>query len=323
MSNRYRNLYPHSPHGLWQILQWKCHFRHEATPTIDDKWKCPQDVIPQAPNHKLLNHPSATAIQITWIGHASFLVQAKGLNFLFDPVFEQHCSPIPLPGTKRHQPPALVRSELPSIHGIFISHNHYDHLEQATVRYLGKETFYHIPNGNGPWLLKHGGPHYREYSWWDSHGFGDFSVHCVPAQHFSSRGLHDRNLSLWCGWILEIDGLLLYYVGDTGYAPIFHTINEHFGPMDIAIIPIGCYSPRWVMRGVHVDPDEAVRIHEDVGAQLSLASHWGSFTLTDESLDTPPARLRQALVKKGLSRDKFRILRVGETISVTLRPNDD
>ena len=314
MPARFQNQHPHDSHHVGHILQWKLGLRREGSPEVAEQWIRADDLQAIAVNSTQIEAPDQRCVQVTWIGHASFLVQVAGRNFLFDPVFDTYCSPLPLPGLKRLHPPALTLSDLPKLDGVFVSHNHYDHLEKRTIRALGATVSCHAPVGLSNWLGRLGVRDCSEYAWWDAVPIDDeLTVHCVPAQHFSSRGLHDRNQTLWCGWVLEMAGFKIYFVGDTGYAPLFREIRQRIGAMDVSIIPIGAYRPRSVMQPVHVDPCEAVAIHLDVESRHSIASHWGTFRLTDEPLWEPPALLRQACNVHEVSADEFRILRIGET----------
>ncbi|MFT5191627.1 MAG: N-acyl-phosphatidylethanolamine-hydrolyzing phospholipase D [Verrucomicrobiales bacterium] len=252
---KFQNLHSHSSHHLGHILQWKLGLRKEHRPTIAPEWSHTDDLVPMPVDLPLIQHPEAGSIQVTWIGHASFLVQVAGKAFLFDPVFGDHCSPVPLPGMRRLHPHGIRLDDLPELNGIFLSHNHYDHLEKRTIAKLGAEVPCHVPIGLGRFVGKLGVRNCREYQWWDSNSIGeDWTVHCVPAQHFSLRGFHDRDRTLWCGWVLEIEGAKIYFVGDTGYAPLFHEIRKRVGTMDLSMIPIGAYHPRSVMQSMHVDP---------------------------------------------------------------------
>ena len=209
---------------------------------------------------------------------------------------------------------------MPPIHLVLISHNHYDHLDEATVRQLhrrfGDNLCFCIPMGLRRWFEKRGIHNLVELDWWQSTPLvGKNEVFCLPAQHFSGRTATDTNTSLWCSWLLEMDGFRFYFGGDTGYGQLFHDIGELFAPIDLALLPIGAYDPRWFMAPVHVAPEEAVKIHQDIGARQSVAMHWGTFVLTDEPMDEPPRRLRLALESQGISESVFRVMQHGEVWS--------
>lgn len=256
------------------------------------------------------------ATTFTWIGHATWLVQCAGLNLLFDPVMSRRTSPVQWAGPKRLAPLGLEFDELPRIDLVLVSHNHYDHLDRDTVLALHRRDAprFIAPLGLKRWFSNLGINQADELDWWQQTTHGSLAVHAVPAQHFSGRGLRDRNRSLWCGFVVESPKQRLYFAGDTGYGPDFADIGERFAPIDVSMIPIGAYDPRSFMRPVHVDPEEAVRIHQDTGSTLSLGMHWGTFRLTLEPLDEPPGRLQRALASAGIPAAHFRCLAHGETL---------
>ena len=254
---------------------------------------------------------------LTWIGHASFLLQWGGRNVLTDPHFSARASPFSFAGPKRLAPPGLAFEDLPPIDLILISHNHYDHLDDASVRRLAQDhphAHFIVPHGLRRWLLRRGAQTVIELDWWQGVDLAGAGITAVPAQHFSGRGLFDRDRTLWCGFVLEVAGGRVYFAGDTGYSKDFADIGQRFAPIDLALIPIGAYEPRWFMEPVHVDPEQAVRIHRDVGARRSVAMHWGVFRMTAEPPEEPPLRLRRALQAQGLSEQDFSVLRHGETL---------
>ena len=308
-TGRYRNIERVKTHGFGDFLKWQL---------------APGKRFPPGKRYPLIKPDSATlnqptdAPQLTWLGHASFLFQFRGINVLTDPVLSERASPFRFVGPKRYTPPALTVSQMPDIHLVLISHNHYDHLDEEVVRQLhkrfGDALRFCVPMGLKSWFAKRGIHNVVELGWWQAEKLSDTEeVFCLPTQHFSGRGAHDGNKSLWCSWLLEIDGYRLYFAGDTGYGGIFTQIGELFAPIDLALLPIGAYNPRWFMAPVHVDPEEAVRIHQDIGARHSVAMHWGTFVLTDEAMDEPPRRLRQALDDQALDQDSFIVMQHGET----------
>ncbi len=305
---RYRNLERVPRHGLGDFLRWQ----------LAPGRRFPQGkryTLLRPDGHLLLNPP--TAPQLVWLGHASFLFQYRGLNVLTDPVLSDRASPFRLVGPRRFTPPALTVAEMPPIHLVLISHNHYDHLDEATVlqlhRRFGASLCFCIPMGLRRWFEKRGIHNLVELDWWQSTSLTDENeVFCLPTQHFSGRTATDTNASLWCSWLLEMDGFRFYFGGDTGYGQVFRDIGELFAPIDLALLPIGAYDPRWFMAPVHVAPEEAVKIHQDIGARQSVAMHWGTFVLTDEPMDEPPRRLRLALERQGISEAAFRVMQHGE-----------
>lgn len=204
---------------------------------------------------------------------------------------------------------------LPPIDDVLISHCHYDHLDEPTLRRLGNKPRYWVPGGLSPWLRKRGYMQCRELQWWEKAPMGDdVEIHCVPAQHFAARSPFDRNQTHWCGWVIRHRSRQLYFAGDTGYSPVFKEIGNQFGPMDISLIPIGAYRPQWLMKPMHVTPFEAVQIHLDVQSRQSIACHWGTFALADDPLDEAPRLLVKAMQDRKLPEHQFRALRFGETL---------
>ena len=308
---KYRNLEPVPRHGLGDFLRWQ----------LAPGRRFPQGkryTLLRPDGHLLMNPPAKP--QLVWLGHASFLFQHRSLNVLTDPVLSDRASPFRFVGPRRFTPPALTVAEMPPIHLVLISHNHYDHLDEATVRQLhqrfGANLCFCIPKGLRRWFEKRGIHNLVELDWWQSTPLaGKNEVFCLPAQHFSGRTATDTNTSLWCSWLLEMDGFRFYFGGDTGYGQVFRDIGELFAPIDLALLPIGAYDPRWFMAPVHVAPEEAGRIHQDIGARQSVAMHWGTFVLTDEPMDEPPRRLRLALERQGISELAFRVMQHGEVWS--------
>jgi N-acyl-phosphatidylethanolamine-hydrolysing phospholipase D len=295
----------------------------------------------------------------TFIGHATVLVQvptANGsLNVLTDPVFGERASPVSFVGPKRFQPPGVALKDLPRIDLVLISHNHYDHLDEDSVKALnaqaGGPPLFVVPLGIKPWLAERGVTNAVELDWWDSvtlpatpsaqalvqrNGAGidagansdAVQVFLTPAQHWSARGLGDRMKTLWGGFALLSPKLHVFYSGDTGYSKDFTDIQARLAPrqadaqgggFDLALLPVGAYEPRWFMKDQHVNPDESVRIHRELHARRSLGVHWGTFSLTDEALDQPPKDLAAARKAQGVADDAFFTLAIGETRKLPAR----
>ena len=300
---RFKNLFPHARHGFRDLLRWK--LRGSTRPGQSEPFSAPI----HAENLSRQGDDGAT-----WIGHASFLLRLEGRVLLVDPVFSDHCAPFRIPGLQRTAPPGVSWSEAARAEGVLITHNHYDHLDRPTISKLPGAIQFFVPTGVGRWMERVGKRNIREFGWWESWTWNGWKVTAVPAQHFSSRTLWDRNKTLWCGWILETEKKRIYLAGDTGYCPVFREIGDRFGPMDLAIIPIGAYEPRWFMKPMHVSPEEAIQIHLDTRARKSVASHWGTFRLTDEPLGEPPVRLRAGLEAAKLTVGEFVVPKIGETI---------
>ena len=308
---RFRNLERTPSHGLTDFFRWQI----ETGARFPPGKRFPL-LKPDA--HLLASQ--ADVPRLTWLGHASFLFQFRQCHVLTDPVFSERCSPLQFVGPRRHTPAPLSVAELPDITHVLISHNHYDHLDENTVldlnRRFGDALLFYVPTGVADWFRRRGISNVVELGWWQSaeDRARSAEMFCLPTQHFSGRGATDRNASLWCSWLMNIEGFRLYFAGDTGYASLFRDIGELFAPIDLALLPIGAYDPRWFMGPVHVAPEEAVRIHHDIGARCSVAMHWGTFVLTSEPMDEPPRRLRQAMAEAGMKDDSFRVLGHGETM---------
>jgi len=254
---------------------------------------------------------------LTWIGHATFLLQLHGLNILTDAHFSERASPVQFAGPRRVVAPALRLAELPHIDAVVISHNHYDHLDRGSVEQLaaqrGGSPHFFVPLGLQAWFERVGIPGVTQLDWWEQAEHGGLRFMLTPVQHWSSRTPWDRDRTLWGGWVVEHPQFRFFFAGDTGYSPDFKDIGERLGFVDLAAIPIGAYDPRWFMQIMHVNPEEAVKIHQDLRARHSVAMHWGTFILTDEPLDEPPHRLAQARRDAGISPESFFVMKHGET----------
>jgi N-acyl-phosphatidylethanolamine-hydrolysing phospholipase D len=258
----------------------------------------------------------------TWIGHATVLVQSGGLNILTDPIFSDRASPVTFFGPRRAQPPGIAIADLPPIDVVVVSHNHYDHLDRLSAVQLnersGGRTLFLVPLGIGPFLLRQGITNVVELDWWDVHRHEGVEFHLVPVQHWSARGLHDRNDTLWGGWAVFAPDLRWYFSGDAGYSRHFAETRERLSSrerdgalFDLALLAIGAYEPRWFMREQHMNPAEAVQAHKDLAARRSLGMHWGTFQLTDEPLDQPPQDLAAARQAQGVGEQDFFVLPIG------------
>src|SRR5688572_10326986 len=262
---------------------------------------------------------AATQLTVTWVGHASLLIQLGGMNVLTDPMWSARASPVRFAGPRRWVEPGIAFDELPPLDFVLQSHNHYDHLDDATVRRIARahpNAAWISPLGLAGFVRKRGvsGP-VRELDWWEEHGMGTLRIAATPAMHFSSRGVGDRGDTLWCGFALsEPGGRRLFFAGDTGFHPEFAAIGKRYGPFDVALLPIGAYEPRWFMRYLHMNPEEAVDAFRAVNARGMVPIHWGTFKLTDEAMDEPPRRARAAWDAAGLPSDGYRQLAHGGTL---------
>ncbi|MFC7288353.1 MBL fold metallo-hydrolase [Herminiimonas glaciei] len=259
----------------------------------------------------------------TWIGHATVLVQMRGLNILTDPIWSERASPFTFMGPQRKVPPALDYAQLPHIDVVLISHNHYDHLDKDTVLKLNQQAggapLFLVPLGIKQWMADIGITNVQELGWWDKTDVGGLAFNFVPVQHWSARALNDRFQTLWGGWAVTTavnakPAQSFFFAGDTGYSRDFEDIGKRFAPFDLALLPIGAYAPRWFMKAQHVDPGEAVKIHQNVHAKRSIAIHWGTFELADESLDEPPRALAEELKKAHIPAADFVALEHGEMV---------
>ena len=272
-----------------------------------------------------ISYPRAsdTDFAATWIGHSTVLLQLGGLNVLTDPVFSQRAFPVQWLGPRRVVDPALPLDALPPLDIVLLSHTHYDHLDKPAVKRIAKahpQANWIVPLGVGAYVRGWGVRDVVELDWWQETVTDSLRVTATPARHFSARRLGDRNKSLWCGFALEVEGKRAYFAGDTAYHPEFGEVGARCGPFDFVMIPIGAYDPRWFMHVVHVDPEEAVQIYEDLVAPhvgkplpLMLGIHWGTFRLTDEPMEEPPRRTVARWREVGLDEDRLWIARVGET----------
>lgn len=255
--------------------------------------------------------------RITFINHTTFLIQTGGMNILTDPVYSERVSPFSFAGPKRMRPTGIRFEDLPKIDLVLLSHNHYDHLDAVTVRRL-KQTFnplFIVPLGVAQFLRKMDITRVEELDWWQEFSIASFHISSVPAQHFSGRGFFDRDKTLWCGYVVKSKMLSVCFVGDTGYNNhTFKEISDRVGDIDLAIIPIGAYKPIWFMSPVHCSPAEAVKIHLDLKARRSIASHFGTFPLGDEGQSEPIHDLQIAKEKCNVSPEEFITLKEGASI---------
>jgi L-ascorbate metabolism protein UlaG (beta-lactamase superfamily) len=272
--------------------------------------------LPRVPNDGAALRANQTAPTITWVGHATLLIQLHGVNVLTDPQWSLRASPVGFAGPKRVTPPGLAFEDLPPIHVVLISHDHYDHLDVATVKRLAavhRPRFY-VPLGLKAWFAGLGITDVVELDWWDSRLERGLTLTCVPVQHWTARSFSELNNRLWSGWAIAGAGRTVFFGGDTGYyAPYFQEIGARLGPFDLAVVAIGAYRPASMMRLTHTTPEEALRIFDDVRARRFVAMHWGTFDLADEPLEEPPQRLRAEAQRRGLDADHLWILQHGET----------
>jgi N-acyl-phosphatidylethanolamine-hydrolysing phospholipase D len=242
----------------------------------------------------------------TWVGHATFALHDGPDVFLTDPHFGTRAL---LP--KREVPPGIPLSAVPPDAFAVISHNHYDHLDRGTVEALPATVAWFVPLGLADWFRARGRERVVELDWWQSARHGRFEITCLPSQHWSRRIGQAENATLWCSWLVDSGELRYYFAGDTGYFPGFAEYGRQLAPIDVAMLPIGAYEPRWFMRYHHLEPAEAYQAFLDLRARVMLPMHWGTFDLTDEPIDLPPKRLAEVVAGRG-GDPRVRTLAIGE-----------
>jgi len=270
------------------------------------------DVRPQRP--PALNGAAA----VTFIGHATFLIQTAAGNILTDPMYSQRASPVAWLGPRRVRQPGVSFDDLPAISTVLLSHNHYDHCDLPTLRRLAArfDPLVVTPLGNARLVRSAGIRRVEELDWWQETAIGSCAISLTPAQHFSARTPFDRNRALWGGFVVRAPDIRIYFAGDTAYATFFTEIRRRLGPIDVALLPIGAYEPRWFMQAVHMNPAEAVRAHLDLAAAQSIGMHFGTFQLTTEGIDEPTKALDEACRTNDIPRSRFRTLEVGESLQL-------
>ncbi len=301
---RFFNPHAPQPKSLEDVRRWRRTRQKEQWPehVEDPRFPPPGRVAPGR-------------ISATFIGHSTFLLQIGGICVLTDPIWSQRCSPVRFAGPRRARRPGQSLDALPGVDLLLVTHNHYDHMDLPTLRRVRRRWAPPTATGlgNARHLAKAGIRSAVELDWWHSTELAGARVTYVPAQHFSSRTLHDRNRCLWGGFVVEAGGAVVYFAGDSGYCPHFTEIACRFPHIDLALLPIGAYEPRWFMRQQHVDPAEAVRAHLDLRPRRSLGMHFGTFQLTDEAIDAPVLALREARARAGVAEIEFDVLGFGQT----------
>lgn len=309
---RFFDPYGASPKSRRDLLRWFVDRRRRGTRAKWPAW-APSPYADRPPARV-----EGATLRISYIGHASFLVQTAGRNILLDPVWSQRASPFRLIGPKRVNDPGIAFAALPPIDFVLVSHGHYDHLD---VRTLSRIAAVHrarviTPLGNDVVMRNFDRTIAAEaYDWGDRVDIGGgMAVTLVAARHWSARNLSDRNMMLWASFVIETPGGRIYFVADSGYGDgrYFRAAGERYGPFKLAILPIGAYEPRWFMRDHHMNPAEAVQALSDCGGELALAHHHGTFQLTDESIDAPLRALMEALNATGIAPERFTALRPGQ-----------
>lgn len=297
---RFHNPEPFEERGLRDLLRW----RRTSNPGPWPEW------IPSSPGAPPQRRVSG--LRITHVNHSTALIQMNGVNILTDPVWSERVSPVSWAGPRRHRAPGLRFEDLPPIDLVLVSHNHYDHLDLPTLRRLAAvhRPRMLVPLGLGEFVALHGIGRPAELDWWNHADLSVLRVTAVPARHFSGRGLRDRNGTLWCGYVIEGPAGPVYFAGDTGWGPHFAGIRDRFGPVRLALLPVGAFLPRWFMNPVHLSPEDAVRAHQALEASTSVGIHYGTFRIADDGYEEPRRELDRALA--GLDPPRFWLLPFGE-----------
>lgn len=313
----FRNPWPATrPHGFKDFLTWRLLERPRDARQPDP----PRDSLPRRMPAIVRPRAARGYRSATWVGHSSVLLQLGPLNVLTDPMWSERASPVQWIGPRRIMSPAVDFDALPDIDVVLQSHNHYDHLDSATVRRLAARypsARWLCPLGVGELLRSFGVRDPVERDWWQALETPSFAATCTPAQHFSGRTLRDRNKTLWAGWTLAADGVNVYFAGDTALHPEFPSIASRLGPFDLVMLPIGAYDPEWFMGAVHMNPEEAVSAYRHLVSNeqrtACLPIHWGTIRLTDEPTEAPRIRFERAWSDAGLPSSANWLLAHGET----------
>lgn len=292
--------------GFFTVLKWKW---------TSEPVKWPEQI--KNKNYPLRPLTPTEKINATFINHATFLLQLPGVNVLTDPVFSERTSPYSFMGPKRVREPGIPFDVLPPIDVVVVSHNHYDHMDIEALKMIDAKfhPLFLVPLGDEKHLLEAKIQNVKALDWWEEMKVKDVRFIFAPSQHWSARQLWDKNECLWGSWMIDNGAQKVYFAGDTGYGKHFLDIKSRLGSPDLALLPIGAYKPRWFMQYYHMNPEEAVKAHMDLGADRSLAMHFGTFQLTDEGVDEPVNDLKEALIKLQVSDSKFLILDQGQALS--------
>ncbi|HME08691.1 MAG TPA: MBL fold metallo-hydrolase [Bryobacteraceae bacterium] len=293
---------PSSPQarGFVEVLRWKLTSRPERYPfDASVNTSIPPKLV------------EGGELRVTMVNHSTVLLQQNGKNILTDPVWAERVSPVAWSGPRRYRAPGVRLDQLPEIHLVLVSHNHYDHLDLPSLREIQRRwhPVFVAPLKVDRFLQAEGFERVMGLDWGQQAVADGVTVDSVPALHFSARGLFDRNKTLWCGYVIDGE---IYFAADTGFGAHFEAIRAHFGPPRLALLPIGAYLPRWFMSPVHMGPDEAVRAHQILGSGTSIAIHHGTFQLADDGIDTPKRELALCLKREGIDAARFRVLANGE-----------
>ena len=313
----FRNPWPHSsPKGFGAVIKWMLTRSRSSSDSATSR--------SQSSTVSLSIPVRSTEPAISWIGHSSFLIQCDDINILTDPIWSDRASPVRFAGPRRLVQPGIGFDRLPQIDITLLSHDHYDHFDDATIRRLVERfpsMIWCAPLGVGELLSRRGAAHIIEMDWWNQREVAGLTIGCTPAQHFSGRYPWNRDTTLWCGWAVAFRSRKFFFAGDTALHPEFELIAERFGPFDVNILPIGAYEPRWFMRSVHMTPEDSVNAFQQLvkanrKESVMVGSHWGTFRLTDEPMLEPPDLTRSRWQAAGLPADRLWIMKHGETRSL-------
>lgn len=298
---------PRTDRGLLDVLRWQLTSRRA-------RWPDWVEVAPRA----LPPAPRGSGLTATWVNHATFLLQTPHGNLLTDPVFSDRASPVSWAGPRRVHAPGVAFDALPRIDVVLVSHDHYDHFDLPSLRFLARvhQPLFIAPLRHRPLLAAAGATRIVELDWWQSHQpWPDVAVTVTPTRHWSRRRIGGTNHRLWGGFYVRTASHRVWFLGDSGYdSDLFRLVGQRCGAPDLALIPIGAYEPRWFMHPAHMNPEESVRAHRDCGARRSVAMHWGTFQLTDEGRDDPVRALAHAREAAGLGAGEFLTLEPGESV---------
>ncbi len=296
--------FPKEQKSIFDLLKWTLF-------TSKDKWPSwiELNTKPQ------LITPKIDQVNLTFINHSTFFLQTKDLNILTDPIWSERTSPVQWAGPKRVHKPGIEINKLGRVDIVIISHNHYDHLDTDTLSQLDKlyQPTFLVPLGDKILLESLGIKNVVELDWWENVDFNGHLITFTPNQHWSKRGLFDYNKSLWGGYVIQIGKKNIYFAGDTGYTKYFKDIFQRFGAMNLSLLPIGAFEPRWFMQDFHMDPEESIWAHKDLHSKKSVGIHFGTFQLTNEARDIPEKKLKMYLPSNQLSSDDFTTMTPGES----------
>ncbi len=308
----FKNLDPNlQAKSLFDVLVWQIGRQFKNLPSLDAK----DYQIETFVNDGIKLKENQKNFSFTWVGHASVLIQLEGKNILTDPIWSERCSPVSFAGPKRFTKPGIAIENLPKIDIVIISHNHYDHMDLPSLKILNekfKPRFF-VGLKNKSFLEENGIENVTELDWWENKTVDNIKVNFTPTQHFSARGVLDRNKTLWGSFVVQGKENSFYFAGDTGYFSGFEEIGKRFSNIDVALLPIGAYEPRWFMKPVHMNPSEAVQSFKDLKAKYFLPIHYLTFVLTDEALDEPLKYTKIELEKNNISKEKLLDLKIGES----------